>query len=144
MSGMDGYPVVVDLEVRYRDLDPLGHVNNAVYLSYIEHARVPYFELLGLARGAFGEGAAPVVARAEIDYLRPVFLGQRVRVGARIVRLGRTSFTMAYLVAADGKPAARAKTVHVMVAGREKVPLSPELRARIAGLEKLPVEGLEE
>ncbi len=139
---MEGYPAVVELEVRYRDLDPLGHVNNAVYLSYIELARVRYFELLGLAEGAMGTGPAPVVARAEIDYLRPVFLGQRVRVGARIERVGRTSFAMAYLVAALGKPAARARTVHVMVAGQEKVPLGQELRARIAALERLPVEGL--
>ncbi len=144
MKRMEGYPAVVELEVRYRDLDPLGHVNNAVYLSYIELARVRYFELLGIAGGAMGEGPAPLVARAEIDYLRPVLLGQRVRVGARIERLGRTSFTMAYLVAADGEPAARARTVHVMV-GRagEKVPLDEGLRRRVAGLESLPVEGLE-
>lgn len=114
MKRMEGYPAVVELEVRYRDLDPLGHVNNAVYLSYIELARVRYFELLGIAGGA------------------------------RIERLGRTSFTMAYLVAADGEPAARARTVHVMV-GRagEKVPLDEGLRRRVAGLESLPVEGLE-
>lgn len=144
MNGMEDYPVMVELEVRYRDLDPLGHVNNAVYLSYIELARVRYFERLGIAGGAMGDGPAPLVARAEIDYLRPVLLGQRVRVGARIERLGRTSFTMAYLVAADGEPVARAKTVHVMVdRGGAKVPLDEGFRQRVAGLERLPVEGLE-
>jgi len=138
---MEGFPAVVDIEVRYRDLDPLGHVNNAVYLSYLELARVRYFTLLGVERGALGRGAGtPVVARAEVDYHRPIYLG---RVGARVFRLGRTSFGMEYRVLADGELAASAKTVHVWLGkeGRPE-PLPTFLRARVGELEVLPVEGL--
>jgi len=142
-KGMDGYPAVVRIEVRYRDLDPLGHVNNAVYLSYIELARVRYFERLGALEGALGRGEAPVVARAEIDYRRPIHLGEEVRVGARVVRVGRTSFAMDYRVEAAGELAAEARTVHVWLGedGRPRS-LPGALRARVAELEVRPVEGL--
>ncbi len=140
---MDGYPAVVGIEVRYRDLDPLGHVNNAVYLSYIELARVRYFELLGALEGALGRGEAPVVARAEIDYRRPIYLGEAVRVGARVVRVGRSSFAMDYRVESDGKLAAEARTVHVWLGRGGRPEALPEvLKARVAELESRPVEGL--
>lgn len=138
---MEGFPIVVELEVRYRDLDPLGHVNNAVYLSYIELARVRYFEAFGadVVRG----DAAPVVARAEVDYERPIFLGARLRVGARVSRLGRSSFDMLYQIEADGALAAKAKTVHVWLGkdGRP-TPLPQAVRDRVRALETLPVDGL--
>ncbi len=74
------FPVKVRVEVRFRDLDPLGHVNNAVHLSYMELARIRYFQRISpdwLEEGHF------VVARMEVDYLRPILLGDEVFVGVR-------------------------------------------------------------
>jgi len=83
------------------------------------------------------------VARAEIDYRRPIHLGEEVRVGARVVRVGRTSFAMDYRVEAAGELAAEARTVHVWLGedGRPRS-LPGALRARVAELELRPVEGL--
>ncbi len=143
IEGMKGYPASVRLEVRYRDLDPLGHVNNAVYLSYIELARVRYFALLGALEGALGKGEAPVVARVEIDYHRPIFLEDEVVAAARVSRLGRTSFAMDYRVEAGGELAASARSVHVWIGRNGKpTPLPEHLRRRVGEIETLPVEGL--
>ena len=73
---MEGFPVRVRVDVRFRDLDPLGHVNNAVFLSYMELARIRYFQRISpdwLEEGHF------VVARMEVDYLRPILLGDEVQ-----------------------------------------------------------------
>ena len=135
-SSVEGFPVVVPIGVRFRDLDALGHVNNAVYLTYLEVARVAYFSRLQrdwLEKGHF------ILARAEVDFLRPVLLGDPVEVGVRVARLGRSSFDMEYLVRAAGEEAARGKTVQVWLEGGRPTPLPPEVRARIAEVEGRPL-----
>jgi len=128
--------VVVPIQVRFRDLDALGHVNNAVYLTYLEVARVAYFSRLQrdwLEKGHF------ILARAEVDFLRPILLEDPVEVGVRVARLGRSSFDMEYLVLAAGEEAARGKTVQVWLEGGRPAPLPQEVRARIAELEGRPL-----
>ena len=94
----------------YRDLDTLGHVNNAVYLSYIEHARVLMFNEYFRKYRNFHF----VIARAEIDYVRPLFLLDEVEVVAWVSSIGRTSFTIEYEVYnGKGELCARARTVQV-------------------------------
>jgi len=128
--------VVVPIQVRFRDLDALGHVNNAVYLTYLEVARAAYFSRLEpdwVGKGHF------ILARAEVDFLRPILLQDPVEVGVRVVRLGRSSFDMEYLVLAAGEEAARGKTVQVWLEGGRPAPLPQEVRARIAELEGRPL-----
>ncbi|RMF85920.1 MAG: acyl-CoA thioesterase [Nitrospirae bacterium] len=130
---MEGYPFSVPVAVRWRDLDPLGHVNNAVYVTYLEVARTALWrERLG---GRDARDIPFVVARVEIDYRREVGMGARVEVGVRTERIGRTSFTLAYRIEADGETAAEARSVQVCV-GRDgrPVPVPAELRAALAGL----------
>jgi acyl-CoA thioester hydrolase len=118
---VEGFPVVVPIQVRFRDLDALGHVNNAVYLTYLEVARAAYFSRLEpdwVGKGHF------ILARAEVDFLRPILLQDPVEVGVRVVRLGRSSFDMEYLVLAAGEEAARGKTVQVWLE-EEGLPLFP-------------------
>lgn len=135
--------MVVEIGVRYRDLDPLGHVNNAVFLSYLEVARVEYFRRLGLLEASLGAGGAPVVVRAEVDYKRPINYGDLVKVGVRVSRVGRTSFDMRYELRAGVELAALARTVHVLLGASGKPRRIPKsLRSRIAVMENLPVEGL--
>jgi conserved hypothetical protein TIGR00051 len=133
---VEGFPVVVPIQVRFRDLDALGHVNNAVYLTYLEVARAAYFSRLEpdwVGKGRF------ILARAEVDFLRPILLQDPVEVGVRVVRLGRSSFDMEYLVLAAGEEAARGKTVQVWLEGGRPAPLPQEVRARIAELEGRPL-----
>jgi len=88
------YPVEALVEVRFRDLDPMGHVNNAVYLTYLEVARAHYWRALGQTESTAIR--TYVLARAEIDYRSPVRLGDEILCGVRVESFGRRSFTMRY------------------------------------------------
>jgi YbgC/YbaW family acyl-CoA thioester hydrolase len=86
--------------VRFRDLDPMGHVNNAVFLTYLEQARVAFFAEMGAATGL--EDMNMIVARVEIDFKAPVRLGQEVEVSVRASRFGTKSFDLDYELRVDG------------------------------------------
>ena len=96
------------LDVRFRDCDALGHVNNAVYLTYLEQARLHCWrELWG-----FGEAGSPlpgvIMARAEIDYRLPAHYGQTLEIRIALAAIGRTSFTYDYeIVDADNRSSHR-------------------------------------
>lgn len=80
------------VEVRYGDLDPQGHVNNAKYLTYFEQARIAYLVELGLFTKdqSFME-IGVILADVHITYLEPVYFGQKIKVGARVSKLGNKS-----------------------------------------------------
>ena len=66
------------IEVRFRDCDPLGHVNNAVYLTYLEQARLFYWRSMwGFGGAAAAALPGVIMARAEIDYKRPAKVRRR-------------------------------------------------------------------
>jgi acyl-CoA thioester hydrolase len=85
------------ISVRYRDIDAFGHVNNAVYLSYLEQARIDYFAVMAGAAWNWDEFGV-IVARNEIDYLRPIHLGNEVKICTWCAKLGRSSMKMAYQI----------------------------------------------
>lgn len=93
---MADYRFYHPIEVRYGDLDPQGHLNNAKYLTYFEQARIAYIAHLGLWRpGSFME-IGIILADAHVTFRAPVQFGQRVHVGVRVTRLGNKSLTMEY------------------------------------------------
>jgi acyl-CoA thioester hydrolase len=83
------------IEVRYGDLDPQGHVNNAKHLTYFEQARIHYWIELGLFTKdqSFTE-IGVIVADAHIRYLLPVRWGHPLKVGVRTASIGNKSFTI--------------------------------------------------
>ncbi len=138
------FPCVVPVEVRFRDLDAMGHVNNAVYLTYFEQARLAFWLSLqpGLAPGEAVEPSAIgfVLVRAECDYASPVRLGERLLVGCRAGDLGSSSFAFDYGVVAVGgsvdaevRAVASGRTVQVAWDWKEgrKAALSDDLKRRI-------------
>ncbi len=141
------YPVTLDIQVRFRDLDPLGHVNNAVYLSYFELARVKYFQSLGLeTTSPHGLGEAVrssyVVARVEVDFVRPVHLDEPVRINSRVLRVGDKSFRMGHQLLAKGELAAKSEVVVVWLEAEKPARVPDVVRQAFKKLEKDPVEGL--
>ncbi len=127
--------------VRFSDLDLLGHVNNARYLTYMEQGRVAYFRHLGLRRAGeltFGF----ILAHAAVDFLRPIRLDAQVRVGVRVARLGRKSFTMAYRLEQpeSGVVYATGETVQVTYDYQQEqtVPIPEAWRQIIARFEGIP------
>ena len=75
-----------ELEVRFRDCDALGHVNNAVYLTYLEQARFAFWQRL---TGVGGIPRSFILARVECDYRVPATAGERLIVRLRVSAVGR-------------------------------------------------------
>lgn len=82
------------VEVRYGDLDPQGHVNNAKHLTYFEQARVAYMINLGLfTKDQSFMKIGVIVADVHITYLAPVYFGQDIKIGVRTAKIGNKSMT---------------------------------------------------
>jgi acyl-CoA thioester hydrolase len=92
----------VDVEVRFADTDAMGHVNNAVYLTYCEMARIRYWtDVTGEPVAAGHEGAESLIlAEARITYRAPVFHTETVTVETRATHIGRSSFTLEHRLTA--------------------------------------------
>jgi acyl-CoA thioester hydrolase len=125
------------IEVRFRDCDALGHVNNAVYATYFEIARFGYWrEAL-----AYGDEHpfSFIIARIECNFRSQVRPGELIDVQARVSGVGRTSFTFEYrvLAAADGRLVADGSSVQVMFdyETQRSLPVPAELRARASSFE---------
>ena len=118
--------------VRFRDLDAMGHVNNAVFLTYIESARVAFLQHLGAAVTL--EDMSIIVARIEIDFRAPVGFGEEVAISVHASRFGEKSFDLDYELRVGGKVVARAKSVLVSYdyARGEAVALPQEWREKLA------------
>ena len=117
------------VEVRFADVDMFGHVNNAKYLTYIESARVSYYTAVtGLTEPReFGM----TVASAKVDFLKPIFYGQTVRVYTRIGRVGNKSWTLEHEIrdAETEEVMARGSTVNVFYdyKSEQSAPIPPEI-----------------
>jgi len=108
------------LQVRFRDCDPLGHVNNAVYLTYLEQARFNLWRAqLGFEARSAEEvgprGLGFILARVEFDFRAQAKYGDDLDVKITLDSFGRTSFTYAYEIvnAATGQLVSTAKTILV-------------------------------
>jgi acyl-CoA thioester hydrolase len=131
---MDGYHFSCPIQVRWRDLDAFGHVNNATFASYLEMARTKAWTALFGGRDAL---EIPFfVKRLEIDYTRPIGLDDEVQVWLRVGETRGASFTFEYVVEAGGEIAAEAVTKLACVDKQTGRPVAIEARVR-ATLETL-------
>jgi acyl-CoA thioester hydrolase len=108
IAAVEGFAFVHRETVRFRDLDGMGHVNNAVFSTYLEQARLAWFgpsEEMPLAD--------VILARTEIDFRSPVSVGEIVEVGVRPSRVGTKSFELEYELHAAGRLVAEGKSVLV-------------------------------
>lgn len=86
-----------EIQVRFSDLDVMGHVNNSIYLSYFEYTRVHYFgQLLGVDWDWNKNGV--LLAKNEVEYLKPVFLSDVPVISMFTETIGTKSFTLSYEV----------------------------------------------
>ena len=119
------------VDVRFRDLDAIGHVNNAEYLTYFEMARIAYW--LQVTRRTQISDLDMILARAEIDYRSPLTFGESIEVGVGCTSLGKTSFVLeldAHELASGRLVAECRKTlVYYDFAAGVKKPLPDEIRA---------------
>jgi acyl-CoA thioester hydrolase len=111
---MEGFPFTHAERVRFGDTDLRGHANNAVFLTFLEQARLAWFETTG------GGDASPttyrfdvILARTEIDFRSELLYDEVVEIGVRVGRIGTKSFDLEYELHAGDRLVANAKSVLV-------------------------------
>jgi acyl-CoA thioester hydrolase len=133
---MEGFRFVHAQEVAFRDLDVFGHVNNAVYLTYLENSRIGYMrEVLGIESL---DDLLVIVAKVNIDFRSRASLGETLEIGARTSRMGTKSFDLDHEVRGpDGRLVAAAATTLVAIDYRadKTIPVPDGWRERIESYE---------
>jgi acyl-CoA thioester hydrolase len=121
---MDDYPFLHRERVRFRDCDAMGHVNNAVFSTYLEEARI----------GVLGGLTPFILARVEIDFRSQLLAGEQIEIGTRCSRIGTKSFDLEHQIRADGRVVADARSVLVGYdyEAEQSVPLTDELKRRLS------------
>ena len=131
----------ISIKVRFSDLDAMGHVNNATYLSYLEEARLAYYNQV-LKRDTDNLDFNAVIGRIEIDYLSQIKLGDRVEIYTRTSKIGNKSSDVEHLIVIDingnKKKAAEATTklVSFDYKKNQSVSVSEKARTIIENFEK--------
>ena len=131
------FRVWTDLEVRFRDCDPMGHVNNAVFATYMEVGRQTYWRQFIKPQDI--TSVPFIVGRIEIDYRSPAFVGETLRVSMRTGWIGRHSFGTEYEIREKetGRLVVEAKSVEVTYDYRTGavIPVPDELRTHLETIE---------
>jgi acyl-CoA thioester hydrolase len=139
---MSNYKFFHLIEVRYGDLDPQGHVNNAKHLTFFEQARIAYMIELGLFTKdqSFME-IGVILADIHITYLAPIYFSEHIKVGVRAMKVGNKSMTWAQNIVdvKTGKELARGEIVMVTYDYREAktINVPHEWREKIKAFEGL-------
>ena len=133
----EGYPLSVPIEVRFRDMDSMGHVNNAVFFTYFENARIAYWRAVPAIRSR--QALDYILARAECDFRSPTTVEDALTCHIRVSSFGRSSFTFEYLLRDErsGRVVAEGRTVQALydyALGKTK-PLDAALRGAIEEFE---------
>ncbi len=80
-----------EIKVRFRDLDPLNHVNNAVFNTYFEEARIDFIRAIPEFNSSMQQGYSFVLVHLEIDYVQPVLLEEVLLAGSSVEEYGNSS-----------------------------------------------------
>jgi acyl-CoA thioester hydrolase len=120
------YPHRISDNIRFRDLDPQGHVNQAVFMTYFETGRVAMFRTPDLGIGV--PGLTYVLVRIEVDYMKELHWPGLIDIGTAVASFGRSSFKVAQAIFRDGACAATARATLVCMdkATRKSAPLPQE------------------
>lgn len=126
-----------EIEVRWRDLDALNHVNNAVYFTYLEQARVRYLRELGIVPDT-PSGIGFILAEASCQFKSPLALGECVTVHIRVSEVRHSSFVFEYrMEGEDRRLAAEARSAQVCYdyEAKHPIPIPAEWREAFIGFE---------
>ena len=133
----NSFPYEINIEVAFRDIDAMGHVNNAVFFAYFETARIKYvmevfepdqsdvIDLLDMPL---------ILVEATCSYKSPALLGEKLVVGIGLSRFGTKSFDLIYqIMGEDGRLVASGKTVQVMYdyGTRNAYPIPDHIKAQV-------------
>lgn len=107
----------VPIQIRFKDIDKMGHVNNSNHLTYVEFARIRYFEEVVRTDKSWSKSVGIILARVEVDYKAPIFLHDNVFVYTRCVKIGTKSLTFESMIIREknGTEEILARVVAVLV-----------------------------
>jgi len=127
---LEDYPYRLTDNVRFADLDPNQHVNNAVYATYLETGRVMLMK--DRSYGLMPEGLAWIMVRLDIHFRAELRWPGTIEMGLGVAKFGRTSVTFDQVVFSNGRCVASAQSVTVLIeeATRKPTPLTPEIIAK--------------
>jgi acyl-CoA thioester hydrolase len=125
---LEDFPYRLTDNVRFADLDPNQHVNNAVYATYFETGRVTLMKDRGF--GLTPEGLAWVMVRLDIHFRAELKWPGSIEMGLAVSKFGRTSVTFDQVVFSQGRCAASSQSVSVLIAEvtRRPTPLTDEIK----------------
>jgi thioesterase III len=129
-AGWSRYPV----EARSYEIDLYGHVNNAVFVSWLEHGRLVWLRERGMTYESIPEtlGVHIVVVALRLAYKAEVVTGDRLVVSTDVVQLGTSSFTFEHRIEfEDGRLAAEGEVTMVATKDGRSTPLPPEFREKL-------------
>ena len=126
---LEDFPYRLSDNVRFADLDPNQHVNNAAYASYFETARVTLMK--DGANGLSPEGFGWVMVRLDINFRAELHWPGKIELGLGVAKIGRTSVSFDQVVFSEGRCVASAQSVSVLIdeATRKPRPLTAEIVA---------------
>ena len=141
VENLGNWPISIEISVQWGDMDALKHVNNTVFLTWMETARMAYFEECGMMDTFESEKIGPILAAIKADFLAPVVYPDTIVMHTTISKMGRSSFDMAYKImssANGGELVATGSATGVMCdySTGSSTPISENLRARITDLER--------
>ena len=128
---LEDFPYRLTDNVRFADLDPNQHVNNAVYATYFETGRVTLIK--DPSHGFKPEGLAWIMVRLDIHFRAELRWPGTIEMGLGVAKFGRTSVTFDQVVFSEGRCVASAQSVTVLIdeATRQPTPLTPEIIAKL-------------
>lgn len=120
------------VEVRGYELDSYGHLNNAIYISYLEHARWKMLEQEGITLARLNEWKRwPVIASIEAKYLKPTYIGEQLDIDTQIVEHRRVGFTIEQKISRRGEVVFSARIGAVIVNEKGRPDTIPEEITRL-------------
>ena len=129
---LEDFPYRLSDNVRFADLDPNQHVNNAVYATYFETGRVTLMK--DRSYGLMPDGLGWIMVRIDIHFRAELHWPGKIELGLGVAKFGRTSVSFDQVVFSEGKCIASARAITVLIdeVTRKPVPLTPELKAKFA------------
>jgi acyl-CoA thioester hydrolase len=129
---LEDFPYRLSDNVRFADLDPNQHVNNAVYATYFETGRVTLMK--DRSYGLMPDGLGWIMVRIDIHFRAELHWPGKIELGLGVAKFGRTSVSFDQVAFSEGKCVASARAITVLIdeVTRKPVPLTPELKAKFA------------
>lgn len=88
----ESFRYILPIQIRFNDVDSIGHINNNIYFSYFDLGKISYFENLKASYVSWTDGII-VIAHIDVDFLAPVFYKEQIAVDTKIIKIGTKSVT---------------------------------------------------